>query len=367
MNNRLPSVLCFFTLFLLSGCITPPIGTTQVQEIQTLRGATVKVTRISLPTSPNYGNVQIAAGYVWATLPSPLGLHKTIKVDTKSYEVTELPRPFSAGAADLLVDDHSIWFSDGMTKISGQGDLYRVDITSNKLTATIKGAGSPFAISDNSVWAYNFRRRVITGIDTGNNRAHKELATQGGEFGESFAFGDGSIWQFTQKDEASTAQEPSKEFFFSSVRRIDPQTNRTVAEIPLGPFRLSDRLGYVAGDIWVLGERDESGEAFAVRIDSETNRIIATIPLVRSVSQCGVRSFSKTPVLWKGAILISTFCTNVGRMPGILLKIDLQTNEIVDEIGLSTVTGHMGGQPALTAEEDALWGFDGYSAIRFDF
>lgn len=352
---------------LLSGCATTPAGTVQTQAIETLRGMPVKITRISVPAAGMSSNAQVAAGAVWAAAPGMFG-HKTIRVDAKSYRVAELSRPFTAGLADLLVDDHAIWFSDGMTKaFAGRGDLYRVDPDTNQVTATIEAVGSPFASGDGAVWAYNLRTQVVSGIDTTNNQIRTRIDTQGGPYDVSFAYGAGSIWQFAYEGDASAWQLTNGATPSSVVRRIDPQTTKVIAEIPIGPYHPTDRINYVAGAVWVLGERDNSGMAFATRIDVETNLVAATIPLTRTVTGCVEHSRPRTPVFWNGAIWVSTFCTDVGRLPGILLKIDLQTNQVTDQMNLSDFEGHRHSQPALAAGEGALWGFDGVSAVRFDF
>lgn len=366
---------------LLSGCATTPTGTAQTQAIEilptrtvqtqvvrTLRGMPVKITRISVPFSGGgHGNAQVAAGRIWATNPSPLGLHKTIRIDAKSYQVAVLSRPYTFGGADLLVDEGSIWLSDGLARYGVSGDLYRVDLDTNQITATIPAVGTPFASGDGAVWAYNAQKRVVTGIDTKKNQIRTKLVTQGGPYDDFYVFGAGSIWQYAYVGDVSSWQLVRGATPPSVVRRIDPDSMKVIAEIPIGPHRPTDQIRFVAGAIWVLGWRDKSEMGFATRIDVETNLVAATIPLVRTVNACVKNSLPKTPVFWDGGIWVSTFCTAVGRLPGILLKIDLQTNQVTDQIGLSAFEGHLGGQPALAAGEGALWGFDGRSAIRFDF
>lgn len=373
------SLVCCASL--LSGCATTSTGTAQTQAIetlptgsvythviQTLRGMSLKITRIDVPFSPaGHGNAQVAAGYVWATKPSPLGLHKTVRIDAKSYQVAELSRPFTAGGADLLVDEHAVWFSDGISRFSGRGDLYRVDPNTNQITATIEAVGTPFASGDGAVWAYNLRTRVVSGIDTNNNQVRTQLVTQGGPYNDFYTFGAGSIWQFAHEGDVSSWQLVRGATPPSVVRRIDPSSKKVIAEISIGPYRPTDQIRFVAGAVWVLGERDKSGTAFATRIDVKTNLVTATIPLVRTVTGCVVHSLPKTPVFWDGGIWISTFCTAVGGLPGVLLKIDLQTNQVTGQFPLSQLFQNpRRSHPALAVGEGALWGFDGLSAIRFD-
>ena len=361
LEARCPSVFTQFvyTALLLSGCATTPTGTIQTDVIPTLHGRQVQITRVSLPLSaPGHGNVQAAAESVWATEPSPLGRHKNIRVDTTTYQVTELSRPWTAGVADLLVDGNSLWLSDGMTKLTGRGELYRIDPATNQTLAVIKDAGSPFANGDGMIWAYNLRTGVVSGIDPSDNQVHTQLVTTGSSGAADFAFGAGDIWQYVRGDGVN------------SVRRIDPDSRETVAEISVALHHTTDRLRFVAGAVWILGELAQARNRFlpvAVRIDAESNLVAETIPLERSLTVCAVHANPMTPVLWDGGLWISTFCSNIHRVPGVLLKIDLQTNKINDEIILSPLKGHPGGQPALAAEADSVWGFDGRSAIKFYF
>jgi len=360
-----PSLGCF--AMLLAGCATAPSGGVRTQATQTLAGVPVKITRISVPAASMYSNAQLAAGSVWAAAPSVFG-HKTIRVDPKTYQVAELSRPFTAGFADLLVDEHALWFSDGMTKaFAGRGDLYRVDLDTNQVVATIEGVGAPFGSGDGAIWAYNLRTSVVSGIEMTTNEVSTHFVATGGSYNESFAFGDGSIWQFAHQGEVSAWQLANGAIPSSVVRRIDPRTGTVIAEIPIGPYVPSDRINYVAGAIWVLGERDTSGVGFATRIDVKTNQVTATIPLVRTVSGCVDHPQPKTPVFVAGGIWVSTFCTFVSRLPGVLLKIDLQTNRVADQLGVSNAYDRRTGQPVLAAGEGALWGFDGRSAVHFEF
>lgn len=280
-----------------------------------------------------------------------------------------LSRPWTAGFADLLVDRDSIWFSDGMTKITGHGDLYRLDIETNQVKATIEAVGSPFALGDGAIWAYNPQTQTVTGIDAKNNqvRTKTTLVAQGSKYHESFAFGGGSIWQLTYKEEVSALQLAGGEIPPSIVRRIDPHTNKVTAEIPIGPYRPSDGIRFVEGAIWVLGELDTGGKPFATRIDIKTNLVAATIPLVRSMeSACAVHSMPKTPVFWNGGIWVATFCTSISRAPYILVKVDIETNQVTDELRLPVDKGspdHL----RLAVGDDSLWGVDGSSAVRLDF
>jgi hypothetical protein len=364
-SNTPLNLLLVSSALLVSACATTaPTGGVQTREVRTTGGMPVKITRIPLP-GLIHKDVQVAAGSVWAYAPgmfSPI----TFRIDPNSNQVVELSSPFTATGADLLVDEHAMWLSEAQTPMAGRGDLRRIDLASNQTVATIEAVGAPFATDDDTVWAYNPFTGVVTGIDIKDNRIRTKIATKGRVYLESVTFGAGSLWQFAFKGNVTSSQVARRVFPPGMVRRIDPQSGKVVAEIPLGPYRPSDRINFVAGAIWVVGERDDSGLAVATRIDVATNRVAATIRLPRQYG-CVVQRNPRTPVLWKGAIWLSTFCTDIGHMPGLLLKIDLEKNEVTDQLGLSQSQGHLGRQPDLAAGEGAVWGFDGRSALRFDF
>jgi hypothetical protein len=377
MRRRLLSASLGCCAFLFSACATVPTGTVQTHWIQTLWDSPVKVTRIYLGHS-GYSNVQSAAGYVWVTQASTFST-KTIRIDPKSNGVTELSRPGSE-VPDFLVDEKSIWYSDGTA-------LRRVDIETNQVTATIEAVGIPFALGDGAVWTYNRRTQVVTGINTNTNQIRTQLATQGRPYDPgSFAFGAGSIWQFTYADSASWWQEHGRNLMTNQstplpgvVRRIDPHTKKVISEIPAGLFTTAadpdvspDRIHFVAGAIWVLGKSADSSilnpghiAPFVKRIDVETNQVTATILLepihvtaLEPKVPCRDYSTPKTPVFLDGGVWISMHC---GWSKSALLKIDLQTNQIDEEFVLDF------NHPGLAATKGTLWGVGWDSAIRVDF
>jgi hypothetical protein len=177
---------------LISACATAPIGVVQSGEARTLQGVPVRVTRISLSPVVFHKDVQVAAGSVWATAPG-MASQNTITIDAKSNRVEEIPRPFSINGADLLVDEHAMWLSESLAKLSGGGDMSRIDLHSNQAVATIEAVGVPYATGDGAVWAYHRFTGVITGIDIRDNRVRTKIATKSGPFDGSITFAAGCL------------------------------------------------------------------------------------------------------------------------------------------------------------------------------
>ena len=396
LNNALCrqfSLLLVYYVLLLPGCATAPALIIQSQDIATLQGAPVKITRIDLPSA--FTDAQVAEDSIWAVKHNGLFSKNHAQIDPASYKIKEYPRPFSATGINLLVDGHTLWFSNGISKSFGSGDLYSVDKESNQVVATIEAAGAPFAIGDGAVWAYNPQTQLVTGVDKESSQIRTQFAapgvpspfvTQGGAGSEAFTFAADSIWQFAYAGDFSDFRLNSCETLGGTVlgicktppgvvRRIDPKTQKIIAEIPLGPYRPSDGIRFVAGAIWVLGwAPNESGNALAARINVESNRVDAKIPLSSRTCLGSTRFYNpRTPVLWNGGLWVSGVCTHeIGR---VLLKIDQQTNQVIDEIALpnSSVPNtpyslYDSAHPALVSGAGTLWGFvDGGSILRFDF
>lgn len=358
LNNVL---LASFLALTAAGCVATSPPTIRAYEAATLRGVPYRLTRIPVSSAPLHSNVQAAAGSVWATQASMLGLHKTIRVDQKSLRVTYLSRPFTAELADLLVTEDSLWFSDGMNKLTGSGELYRTDITTNRRVAANTVAGKPFGVGKGTIWSHNARTQMVTGINTKTNEVRFRHAVAQDPGNSSFTFGAGSIWQFIVSESVDGVGTQGIVF------RIDPRTGRTTARIDVGSIQPTDVVRFVAGDIWVLGKRATNGNAVAVRINTQNNSVRAIIRLVADIRICAAGTFPKTPASDGTGIWISTFCSHVHRVPGILLKIDLETNKVSDELRLTALSEHQGGQPALTSAKNGIWGFDGRSAFRIEF
>lgn len=345
-------VLVFLISILIGGCAnTLSKGGIETRELHTSSGAPVKITRIGVSKVPFHYDVQVAAGSVWASAPGIFSQY-TVKIDPKTNFVMELPRPFTAAGATLLVDEHAMWLSDAITPMSGNGDLMRIDLNSNQTIVTITAVGIPFAIGNDMVWTYNYVTGEITGINIKDNQPRTKIATNTKQPGETMTFGAGSLWYLSFEE--------------GTVHRIDPQSTNVLAKIPLSLICPPDKIHYVAGSVWVLNECDDGSMSSATRIDVSNNRVAATVTLPK-IAPCVKKIRPRTPVEWDGAIWLSTFCSEVSHAPARLLKIDLQKNMVVDQLILSEYQGHEGGQPNLAVGEGAVWGFDGKSAFRLDF
>jgi YVTN family beta-propeller protein len=128
--------------------------------------------------------------------------------------------------------------------------------------------------------------------------------------------GQGAVWVANKLD--------------NSVSRIDPQTNRVVATIPV-PDGVAD-LAVGRDAVWTGGDR--RGVARVVRIDPQTDRVVATVPVGAQPSGLAVTD----DAVWVTSVV-----------DGTITRIDPRTDRV-------TATIPTGGRPVQVAADDrAVW------------
>jgi hypothetical protein len=147
-----------------------------------------------------------------------------------------------------------------------QGQLVRVDPRTNQVTARIPLTTPPDAIvggagtvwADGSPWPFRILR-----IDPASNQIATRIVGGAG----LVTYGAGSVWALGHQ----TAQE--------SVVRIDVETNRIVATIPLPPFVTDMTFG--DGRLWVLADHYSHGRnnGHVLEIDPRTNTVVRRTPV----------------------------------------------------------------------------------------
>jgi YVTN family beta-propeller protein len=128
--------------------------------------------------------------------------------------------------------------------------------------------------------------------------------------------GQGAVWVANKLD--------------NSVSRIDPQTNRVVATIPVADGVADLAVG--RDGIWTGGDR--RGVARVVRVDPGTNRVVATVPVGAQPSGLAVTD----DAVWVASVV-----------DGTITRIDPRTDRV-------TATIRTGGRPVQVAADDrAVW------------
>jgi virginiamycin B lyase len=98
-----------------------------------------------------------------------------------------------------------------------------------------------------------------------------------------------------------------------AVQRIDPETNKVVAEVKVNRPCAAMAAGY--GSIWVASHKDKS----IVRIDAKHNKVVATIPVTVADSEASLAA-------GEGGVWVLTDAK------GVLSRIDPDTNQVVAQI-----------------------------------
>jgi len=110
------------------------------------------------------------------------------------------------------------------------------------------------------------------------------------------------------------------------VQRIDPATNKVVAEVKVNLPVAAMAAGF--GSVWVASRKDKS----IVRIDAKTNKVTASVPVTVADSEGSVAA-------GEGGVWVLT------DKKGVLSRIDPETDKVVAEIAVkphsfAAMTGH---------------------------
>lgn len=200
--------------------------------------------------------------------------------------------------------------------------LKRLDPQSGEEVAAIplKGFNSEIlelAVGAGSVWVAS-EGNVVLRINPETNRVVDRIPVGPVDSSPRLAFGHGSVW--------ATSAGP--------LSRIDPETDEVVAKIEVGRDAVDIATDEHSGGVWVASlylYRNSSGDSSQddseynklSRVDPETNRVAAQIPI-----QTGSRYGGPWKVaVGEGAVWAQS-------LDGKLLKVDPTTNEVVAKLSL---------------------------------
>jgi virginiamycin B lyase len=134
------------------------------------------------------------------------------------------------------------------------------------------------------------------------------------------AFGHGSVW-------ATSAGH-------GTLSRIDPQTGEVVAKIDVGRAPVDVAVDENSGAVWVAsvylpknyggyGIPQHSEDRNLTRVDPETNRVVAEIPIRADAREGGADNVA----VGEGAVWVLS-------VDGRILKVDPETNEVADMVSV---------------------------------
>ena len=221
------------------------------------------------------------------------------------------------GFGTVAVDD-DVWVLNSI-----DNTVSRIDPESDTMTASVEVGTdtADIALSAGDLWVTNPAQNRVSRVDGGTDEVVGRVPT--GLLPQGITEADGDVWVANHRGRPS-----------GSVWRIDPETERVVARIPVGAREYRSGPSWIAegaGSVWV-GVPNLSA---VVRIDPATNAVVATIP-VPDGGVCG-NVFATDEGVWAA----SGFCGD-----GALTRIDPLTNTVVARIRSThwhTVFGGTGG------------------------
>ncbi len=241
--------------------------------------ATKEVSAVQPLEASEVAGVAFGAGSAWiaANLPGPAS-GVLFESDAKTSKV--LARLTIASPAGVAFGEGSVWVTS-----ADRGTLLRLDPRTGEATANIKvseGGTNAVEVGDKAVWVASwgapartaghdrFGGKKVVRVDPETNRVTAEIpveekAPEGGASSVAVDEESGAVW---------TTSVNGKLF------RLDPQTNRKVAEVELGDYAWE--VETFAGDAWVIYETgvydpSKSATRRVARIDSATNQVVGSV------------------------------------------------------------------------------------------
>lgn len=258
MGGRFPTrrVLVGLTVVgLLAGCATPTVTTT------------LHVGSSNVGSSP-YDAAVDQAGNLWVTDRTDGTLWTIDAATNKVAEGVPLSVSGRADPVSIAFGEGALWVGANPRDRTGptlSGSLLRINPGSGKQLAAIPiGLAPSVAVGAGAIWVTSAGDLTLSRIDPASSRVAAIIPVV---CPCSVAADDSAVWVAGP----------------DSVVRIDPVTNRVVAEVSLGGYPNGAEVAIGAGAVWVAywGFPLKGGAltGHLVRIDPATNRIVADIPV----------------------------------------------------------------------------------------
>jgi streptogramin lyase len=165
---------------------------------------------------------------------------------------------------------------------------------------------------------------VVLRIDPRTNRVVDRIPVY---TASGLAFGHGSVWVTSAT--------------YGTLSRIDPQTGEVVAKIEVGRGAVDVAADERSGAVWVAGLYlpkdygrydipEHSPDNKLTRVDSETNRVVAQIPIRADSPDGGASSVA----VGEGAVWAQS-------VDGRLFKVDPESDEVSAEVSVGDYSSHL--------------------------
>ena len=305
MHNLLLSSTAIFTLFTVIAQGPPASAPAQPAAARPKRpgvstpGIKIPIAKLkpdavfSLPGVPDWLAID---EHVWVS-NSPK--HTVHRLDPKTNTVVATIQVGQHPCSGLATGFGSLWVPNCGDKAGAGKSLMRVSLKDGTVEATL-----PFEVPESegglatgagSVWLMTDKNGTLTRIDPATNKAVAEIAVAPGSY--AVAFGEEAVWV------TSTEK--------SVLTRVNARTNVVEHTIPVGPRPRFLAVG--EGAVWTINQGDGS----ISRVDVKTNKVVATI-------EAGIPGSGGEIAVGDGSVWVTSF-----EYP--ITRIDAATNKVAQQ------------------------------------
>lgn len=231
--------------------------------------------------------------------------------------------------AELDIADQPEWITTGFGSVWVTRDeaaaVDRIDVETNKVVATIDVGAHPCAgilAAYDAVWVPSCEEGALYRIDPGTDEASAVLEIpvfkSTGALTTELDAGSGSIWMVTEGESA----------VFDSLARIDPETEKVVATIPLG--HQGSSVAATDDVVWVTAPDD----GLLIRVDPASNQVAAEVT--------GLEAPNFVAAGEEGVWVLSGTNSERSGGDGSVTRIDSETNTVASTILIDEDAGQAG-------------------------
>lgn len=248
----------------------------------------------SLPGVPDWLAID---AHVWVSNSPKNTVHR---LDPKTNTVAATIEAGAHPCSGLAAGFGSLWVPLCGDKEKGAGrSLARISLKDGKVEATL-----PFEVPESegglatgagSVWVMTDRNGTLTRIDPATNKAVAEIYVAPGSY--AVAFSEDAVWVTSTEKNVLT--------------RVNSRTNVVEETIPVGPRPRFLAVG--EGSVWTINQ----GDGTISRVDVKTNKVVATI-------EAGIPGGGGEIAVGDGSVWVTSF-----EYP--ITRIDAATNKVVQQ------------------------------------
>lgn len=308
MHNLLLSLAAICTITAVISQAQPPATSSQKAPPKPKRpgvstpGIKIPIAKLkpdavfSLPGVPDWLAID---EHVWVSNSPKNTVHR---LDPETNTVAATIAAGTHPCSGLAVGFGSLWVPTCGEKsgdtIAGR-TIVRISLKDGKVEATL-----PFEVPDSegglatgagSVWLMTDKNGTLTRIDPATNKAVAEIYVAPGSY--AVAFGEDAVWVTSTEKNVLT--------------RVNARTNVVEETIPVGPRPRFLAVG--EGSVWTINQ----GDGTISRVDVKTNKVVATI-------EAGIPGGGGEIAVGDGSVWVTSF-----EYP--ITRIDAATNKVVQQ------------------------------------